>query len=122
MKALSNLNGKPHIVGVNDCNLMVFEITGFDLTKIEPFNTVRGGMKSLRSASGCKTMGEYLLSRGYKQIKETLITDGCFAIKGIHSFYFYQGYMFGVNPNTNCFGFFKVNYDQLKEFEVYKWD
>ncbi|WP_347368031.1 hypothetical protein [Vibrio vulnificus] len=117
---LCGVRGKPHIVGVYDCNLIALQFIGFDISKIEPFDTVRGGLVAIRKATGCKTWAEVMNKHNYELINPMLIEDGCVLSKGIHRFIFKDGYLFGVHPISKKFDFFKINYNELHLFEVYK--
>lgn len=121
LKTLAEYKGKPHICGTNDCNLMVLELTGFDTTKVEPFTSVFSGRRSLRKATSCKTMNQYLESIGSRKINPNLVSDGCILLQGIHSFVYFDGLIFGVNYTTKTFEWNSLPLEQLQEFEVYKW-
>ncbi|KJR15232.1 hypothetical protein [Vibrio parahaemolyticus] len=121
LNIISEYKGKPYICGFYDCNLMVLELTGFDISTIQPFNSVLSGMKSLRKATNCKTMNQYLESKGYKKINQNLITDGCFLLQGIHCFVYFDGMVFGVSSLTKTYEWCSLNLQELQEFEVYQW-
>ncbi|WP_038225316.1 hypothetical protein, partial [Vibrio sp. ER1A] len=56
---LEKYKDKPHVVGVYDCNLMLLELTGFDISIVPEFKTIREGMKALRQSVGVLTSKEY---------------------------------------------------------------
>lgn len=121
LSILSNYKGKPYICGVNDCNLLLLELTGFDTSQVPPFNTIRSGREALCSATGCKNHKEYLTSIGAELIPHNLVTDGCFLIKGINCFIYFDGLVFGVSKETNTFEWSYIDLEQLQRFEVYSW-
>ncbi|WP_235225363.1 hypothetical protein, partial [Vibrio sp. ER1A] len=59
------------------------------------------------------------LKIGYKQINPNLISDGCIVISGIHCFYYFDGYLFGVDPRNKHFNYFRVDLVG-HDFEVFQ--
>ena len=119
---IENIKGKPHVIGVYDCNLMMLDHAGFDITKIEPFSSGLQGRRNIKKATGCKNYDEFLIKHGFSKINPMFVSDGCILRRGVHFFIFNNGYLFGLHPNKKVFDFFKIDYKHYDNFEVYqKW-
>lgn len=118
---LNRYRGNPHVVGVYDCNLMALEYIGYDISKIEPFNTTRGGLVNIRKATDCKTWEQLMNKLGLVKINPMLATNNCILSNGIHRYIYKDGYLFGVHPYSKKFDYFKIDHKDLNLFEVYQW-
>jgi hypothetical protein len=122
LEVFADYRGKEHGHGVYDCNLMVLEATGYDVKSIPPYSTAMGGLKSLRSF-GFRRMGDYLESKGYKQIEPVFISDFDIVLDGINCGIYFDGLLFALSEN-NRFDFIrfdreKLNNNKIKVFQ--KW-
>lgn len=118
---ISKYFGLDYIIGVNDCNVMMVEATGLDVSNIEPFTTLRQGSKILRNACGFRTYDDYFKSIKYKRVTEYEVTDGCILLSGIHCFIYYDNKLFGVSKN-NKFEFMNPTIKELSKYRIYKKD
>lgn len=100
---------------------MALEFLGYDISTIEPFTTVRGGLVNIRKATNCKTWDQLMNKLGLIKINPMLVSNNCVLSNGIHRFIYKDGYLFGVHPHSKKFDFFKINYKEISLFEVYKW-
>ncbi|EGR0697668.1 hypothetical protein EX461_18045 [Vibrio parahaemolyticus] len=100
---------------------MALEYIGYDISKIEPFDTVRGGLVNIRKATKCKTWEELMNKLGLVKINPMLTTNDCILSNGIHRYIYKNGYLFGVHPYSKKFDYFKIDHKDLSLFEVYKW-
>ncbi|ENM2831982.1 hypothetical protein AB6Q85_002329 [Vibrio cholerae] len=121
LEVLSKYKGKPYVCGVNDCHLMILELTGFDINKIKPFRTLKEGRKALVESTGFLTMPSYLSSKGYQKTNPRFICDGCILLKGVHCFVYFDGLVFGVSKKSKTFEWCSIDLNNLEKFEVYEW-
>ncbi|MGF1787089.1 hypothetical protein L4D00_14940 [Photobacterium swingsii] len=111
---------KPLSYGTFDCNLMVLELTGFDTTKIKPYSTLKEGAVNVSDATQCCSPLEYIQTQGYKQINPLEASDGCLVVDKIHCFIYFNGCLFGVHKETQCFKYMNITINELQKLKVYK--
>ncbi|WP_188013158.1 hypothetical protein [Photobacterium damselae] len=119
IEIIKQYDGLDYVCGKNDCNLMVLELTGFDTSTIEPFNSIKSGRTNIRAAIDCMTLDEYLIKNNYKEIEYQFLTDGCVVLCGIHAGIWFNGLLFGVS-NRKKFEFQKIDLDQLSKLQIFK--
>lgn len=112
------------VFGKHDCLTMLLEAVG-DADSLEMINgkyrTLAGGLKRLPAISGHETIHDYLLSKGYSEIKPTFAWDGDIAVQGgCHTMIFTNGQLFGVKDD-NTFGLRKIDILEIPEdLKIYR--
>ncbi|MCG6410399.1 hypothetical protein K6U17_14350 [Vibrio fluvialis] len=121
LKTMARYEGHQLAFGTLDCNLLVLEATGFDVSKITPYHDLKTGRKALSSAVGFHRVSSYLKSIGYQKINPAFVGDFDIVIYDrIHCGIYYAGYFFGLNKD-NTFVYSRISTQQLQEYEVFKW-
>jgi hypothetical protein len=115
---ISKYIGLEYVIGVNDCNLMMFEATGLDVSNVK-FNTIKEGREVLTNLCGFQTHNDYFNSINYKLISPYELDDGCILLSRIHCFVYYDGKVFGVSKNR-VFEFMTSTFNELSKFKIYK--
>lgn len=106
--------------GVYDCNLMVLEHLGSDISKLPEYSTLEEGRETLSEAYGVDSPEEAIHSLGCEPIEPLLAFDGDILVKGIHCFIYYDGLVFGLDNRSQTFQFMKVSLDGLLKFKAYR--
>ncbi|WP_028022242.1 C40 family peptidase [Enterovibrio calviensis] len=116
---IQKYRGQSLTYGVLDCNLLVLELTDFDLSKIEPYSTLKGGAISIAKATQCNSPTDYIHSLGYKQISPLNAFDGDILIDGIHCGIYLNGSLFGIHKATSTFQFQSLTIEALQQMKVF---
>ncbi|ELA9841214.1 hypothetical protein V4F87_003256 [Vibrio parahaemolyticus] len=122
LKVLEKYQGRKLEYGKYDCNLLILEATGFDITNVPEYSSVAEGRNALGKYTGCKSPSDYLVKQGYKKINPALVRDFDIINQNHHCGIFFDGKLFAVDIESKTFKYHQITTGQLKEFEVYsKW-
>lgn len=120
IEVFKEYDGEPFVLGTRDCNLMILNGTGYS-GAIPCYSSLKEAHE-VANKLGFTVMDDYLSSIGYKQINSMFISDFDIVIDGIHCAVYLDGRMFMYNQETNLFGFFPFNKEELKTKKVFhKW-
>lgn len=117
LEVMGEYNKQPHQHGMTDCNLMLLQALGHDITQIPQYETPIQGRTALRSYLGVRSMKQYLLENGFRKIDPVLISDFDVILSGVNCSFYIDGKMFGVHDGSFCL----LPYQHNNKFEVFRW-
>ncbi|WMB74227.1 hypothetical protein RA178_06320 [Shewanella oncorhynchi] len=119
-EVISKYKDKKLEYGFLDCHLLVLDFIKYDTTNlIGKYSDYKTGAKLALALTGCRSLVEFLESRGYQKVNPYLVSDGCIVMSGVSCSIYWDGKLFGIWDDV--FQFRRVKPSELKDLGVYEY-